>query len=322
MIRISVLCPAEIAFRRFMPALLQCPEFEYVGVGMHRREKAEQFLQKYPGRLYESYQQVIDDESIDAVYIPLPPALHFEWAEKALKAGKHVLLEKPFTCSLRDTETLLNADEKLAVHENYMFVFHDQIRGVKQIIDSGEIGDVRLYRLSFGFPLRPEGDFRYSRAMGGGALMDAGGYCLKAAGMLLGGSGRVISASSGFDPRFDADLYGAGTMADDHGTAVQFSFGMDNNYKCSLEVWGSRGTLTTGRFFTAPAGFVPRAVIEKNGTCTETELPADDTFLKSIRYFRDCISDQALREESRREIRLQAERVEAFRRLAGHEVRQ
>ncbi len=319
MIRIGVLCPAEIAKRRFMPALLQCPEFSYVGVGMHRREKAEAFLSEYPGKLFESYEELISSEEIDAVYIPLPPALHFPWAEKALQSGKHVLLEKPFTMFCSETETLISEAEKkhLALHENYMFVFHRQMEELKELITSGEIGEVRLYRMSFGFPMRPAGDFRYDRSLGGGALMDAGGYCLKLATWLLGEDVRVTTAMANRTDRFDVDLYGSATVVNGEGATAQLSFGMDNHYKCELSVWGSRGMLTTGRIFTAPVGFAPTAVIETDGNRKEVPLSSDDTFFKSIRHFSACIEHPEIREQTYRQIRKQAELVEEFRKKAG-----
>ena len=319
MIRIGVLCPAEIAKRRFMPALFQCPQFSYVGVGMHRREKAVAFLTEYPGQLFESYEEMVSSNQIDAVYIPLPPALHFEWAGKALQNGKHVLLEKPFTMFRSETETLISeAEEKnLALHENYMFVFHRQMEELRELIASGEIGEVRLYRMCFGFPMRPAGDFRYDRSLGSGALMDAGGYCLKLATWLLGEDAHVTTATANRTDRFDVDLFGSATVVNGEGTTAQLSFGMDNHYKCELQVWGSKGMLTTGRIFTAPAGFTPTAVIETDGNRREVPLSADDTFLKSIRHFSECIERPEVREQNYREIKKQAELVEEFRKRAG-----
>lgn len=319
MIRIGVLCPAEIAKRRFMPALLQSPEFSYVGVGMHRREKAEAFLAEYPGKLFESYEDMVSSDEIDAVYIPLPPALHFQWAKKALQNGKHVLLEKPFTMFLSETETLISEanGRNLALHENYMFMFHRQMEELRALIVSGEIGEVRLYRMSFGFPMRPAGDFRYDRTLGGGALMDAGGYCLKLATWLLGDSAQVKTATANRTDQFDVDLYGSATLVNEENVTAQVSFGMDNQYKCELQVWGSKGMLTTGRIFTAPAGFAPTAVIETDGNRKEIPLSADDTFFKSISQFAECIERPEEREQNYREIMKQAELVEEFRKHAG-----
>ncbi len=322
MINLAVLCPAEIAKRRFMPALNLCPDFSFIGVGMHRREKAEEFLKEYPGKLFENYEEVISAENVDAVYIPLPPALHVEWAKKALENGKHVLLEKPFAPTLSEAEDLIYLAESkdLALHENYMFIFHEQISKIQKLIDDGTIGDVRLMQMSFGFPMRPAGDFRYDKKLGGGAFLDAGGYCLRAAGLMLGETASVTAATVNYTPDYEVELYGSATVVNEDGLTAQLSFGMDNNYKCSLEIWGSKGTLSTNRFFTAPAGFAPTAVIEKNGSREEIPLPADDTFRKSILYFEQCIKDEVIRKESYHSILKQAGLMDEFRWLSGLEA--
>ena len=319
MIKLAVLCPAEIAKRRFMPSLALCPSFSFLGVGAHRREKAEEFLREYPGRLFETYEDVLSCDEVDAVYIPLPPALHYEWAKKALEKGKHVLLEKPFAATLSDAEDLIRlAEEKnLALHENYMFVFHDQIREIHKLLSDGAIGDIRLMQMSFGFPMRPAGDFRYEKKLGGGAFLDAGGYCLKAAGLMLGETASVTAATVNYTPDFDVELDGSATVVNEEGLTAQLSFGMDNNYRCSLEVWGSKGTLSTNRFFTAPSGFSPSLLIERNGAREELQLPADDTFRKSIEYFQKCIEDPETRKESHHAIFKQAGLMEEFRWLSG-----
>ena len=147
--------------------------------------------------------------------------------------------------------------------------------------------------------------------------MDAGGYCLKLASWLLGESAHVTTAMANRTDQFDVDLYGSATVVNEGGVTAQLSFGMDNQYKCELEIWGSKGTLTTGRIFTAPAGFEPVATIQTGNEKREIALSADDTFLKSIRHFSDCIAHPEVREQTYRQIKKQAELVDEFRKQAG-----
>lgn len=313
--RIGILGTSEIAFRRFLPALVKSGELEYAGVASRTPEKAVPFRERYGGEIYHSYDALLADESIEAVYVPLPPALHFVWGRKALRAGKHLLLEKPFTTSAADTKTLLElAGQKgLAVHENYMFLFHEQLKEILEMVSGGRIGDVRLYRMAFGFPRRDAGDFRYDKSLGGGALLDCGGYTLKLASVLLGNTARVACAQLDRTEEFDVDLYGSATLVNDAGVTAQVCFGMDNSYKCDLEVWGSKGCITTGRIFTAPAGFKPAADV-RIGSETETvELTADDSFAKSIAHFCRCIRDEKARAQNYSDILRQAELVDAVK---------
>ncbi len=340
MINIAVLCPSEIAMRRFMPAMEYLPNLRYIGVGVNSikerysgnlpdesvimemlkagNSKAKAFADLYGGIIFKSYEEVISSPEVDAVYIPLPPALHYKWTERSLKSGKHVLVEKPATTALAATADLIEAARSngLALHENYMFIFHDQLKEINRIVRSGELGEVRLYRISFGFPLRAVNDFRYNRILGGGALLDAGGYTIKYASYLLGETAKVVYARLNDLTGFEVDMYGSGVLVNDQGATAQIAFGMDNEYKCELEIWGSKGTLTTERVLTAPSGFVPTAKIVKGGKEEIITLPADDAFKKSIKRFAECISDGQIRESNYRILKRQAELVQMFMDLA------
>lgn len=337
MIRIGIICPSEIAFRRFMPALSLEENFNFVGIGInsiHERfgknmpskdtverimeqeySKAEKFIDNYGGKIFNGYETMINSDEIDAIYIPLPPALHFKWAKKALESGKHVLVEKPCTISESTTKELVDLANKksLALHENYMFTFHNQLQAINNIIEKGDIGDVRLYSIKFGFPQRALNDFRYNKELGGGALIDAGGYTIKYASMLLGNDAKVMCANMNYTEKFEVDMYGSATLVNKLGETAQIAFGMDNSYKCELEVWGSKGVLKTGRVLTAPVDFMPSAIITKGNENIEVKLPSDDSFLKSIIHFKNCIEIESIRKESYRAIEKQSELVEAFR---------
>ncbi len=335
---VGTICPSEIAFRRFLPSLKRVEDFNFVGVAIatpeewvgegkvtestysvleKERQKAQTFVDNYGGRIFEGYQSLIESPDVDVVYLPLPPALHFKWAKRALEAGKNAYVEKPFTTSLEDTQALLAIakEKKLTVHENYMFVFHQQLQAVNDIIASGEIGKVRQYRISFGFPRRAANDFRYNKALGGGALLDAGGYCLKYASWLLGERSKLVCANAYYEPEFDVDIFGSATMVNDEGTVVQMSFGMDCDYKCELEAWGSTGTLTTGRILTAPDGLEPDMQIKHNQETLTKKLPADNAFEKSICHFLDCLNNEAKREENYKIIERQASFVNQYYKL-------
>jgi len=326
---IGIICPSEIALRRFLPSLEKLPQFKFVGVAIANtseweganddiitteKNKAQNIVQQFGGKLFDSYNSIINSKEIDALYLPLPPALHFKWAKLALLAGKHVLIEKPATISFNQTKELLNIanDNQLAVHENYMFAYHKQLSAINKIIDRGMIGDIRLYRMAFGFPRRAPNDFRYNKELGGGALLDCGGYTIKYASMLLGETAKIGFANLNKIDDFEVDVYGSGVLYNDNGDTSQISFGMDNAYKCELEVWGSKGTLSTARVFTAPVGFVPEAKITVNNESHSIKLPEDDAFMNSIEVFYNCITNETSRIENYKLIERQAILVDTF----------
>lgn len=331
-IRIGIICPSEIAFRRFMPALSSCNDFEFIGLaianadewgGTYTNEirvselnKANEFVNNYGGTIFESYSQLIESTEIDAVYLPLPPALHFKWGKKVLENGKHLFLEKPSTTSLKDTIKLaaIANENGLALHENYMFQYHSQLDYIQKMIADDKIGELRLLRIAFGFPKRAANDFRYNKALGGGALLDCGGYTIKLASMLLGDSANVVTSQLNYTKEFEVDVFGSATMINDNGLTAQLSFGMDNSYKCDLEVWGSKGTIFANRILTAPVGFEPTLQYRYgNDPIEEIKLESDDTFKKSILHFRDSINTERIRQEDYKKLIKQSELVERIK---------
>ena len=336
MIKIGVISPADIAFRRFMPAVLKNKNFQYIGLAMYSRaerfiderlslneqniilqkekQKAEKFVSTYGGKLYNSYSELINSDEVDAIYLPLPPALHYPYAQKILSQRKHLLLEKPATIQAHHSQELLKQAKanELALCENYMFIYHKQIKEIKRIISEKSLGDIRLLSMKFGFPERTADDFRYKRDMGGGALFDAGGYPVKLATTLMGETSDVICACLNTIPGYEVDMYGNATLVNEQGITAQIAFGMDNEYRCELELWGSQGTFRTGRVFTAPEDLMTVGTIVHAGVENVLELGRDNAFANSIQHFYDCIYNLEKREQEYREIELQADLIQCI----------
>lgn len=316
MINLGILGCAEIAFRRFMPAALGMKQLNVIAVAEeYDKSKLDMFCSTYGIEGEKSFAQLIERKDIDAVYVPQPPALHYKWAKRALENGKHVLVEKPSTMTYEQTADLVLLARKngLALHENYMFQYHSQITEIKKIVDTGQLGDLRLLRASFGFPLRSNNDFRYNAELGGGALLDAGGYTAKLATIFLGKSVHVDVACLHMLPGYEVDMYGSATFSNEEGLVCQVGFGMDCAYRCSLEVWGSKSRLTTNRIFTAPPEYHPSVILETADGVQTIELDVDSHFLHSIEAFCREVIDEKEREIMYEDILVQARLVEDMR---------
>lgn len=314
--KLGIVGCSEIAFRRFMPAVKEVEGIEVMAVAEeYDKSKLEPFCKEYNMEGMDSFEQLIQREDIELLYIPQPPALHYEWAKRALLAGKHVLIEKPSTTQYADSEELVRlADEKgLALHENYMFQYHSQIEQIKEIISKGIIGEIRNIRCDFGFPMRAQNDFRYNKQLGGGALLDAGGYTAKLATLFLGNTIQVDAATLNMLPNFEVDMYGSVQFSNDEGVVCQSSFGMDNSYQCSLKIWGSKGRIGTNRIFTAPENYNPVVFVETAEKKEEIILDADIHFKKSIEEFIAEIKNVEKRKKMYDEILLQARLVHDIR---------
>ena len=319
-IKIGILGTSEIAFRRFLPALKKAENWEYAGVASRELIKTEKFVHEFGGKGYGSYEELLTAKEISAVYLPLPPALHFEWARKALENGKHVFLEKPSTISYEQTKKLVEiATEKgLALRENYMFTEHPQLAVIQKLIAEGNIGELRLIRIAFSFPRREGNDFRYNRLLGGGALLDCGGYTVKLANLLLGEDAKCQYANLNQDFLSDVDLYGSAVLENLKKQIAQISFGMDNVYKCELEIWGQKGSIKSPRIFTAGPELEVVLEIEEKGEKKQLSIPPADQFYGSILRFENCIGSQEKRKAEYQELLQQARLVEELR-LQGQE---
>ncbi len=312
-LNIGILGTADIAYRRFLPALKKSNKIQYYGIASRTIEKTKKFQGAFGGYCYDNYEKLLNDSNIQAVYIPLPPALHYEWGKKALEAGKHVFMEKPFCTEYWQTVELCKIanNENLCLHENYMFVYHKQLDFIKKIMDKKILGNIRLIRIAFGFPRREGNDFRYNKELGGGALLDCGGYTLKLSDILFDDCKIVYKKLSNENEKID--LYGNAVIESGDGNIAMVSFGMDNSYKCELEIWGSNAVLKADRIFTAPPDFNVNIRILFNDRVETVPIGCDNQFLNSINYFENCIFDNGMRKSNYKNILRQAELLERMR---------
>src|SRR3954452_6193048 len=160
-----------------------------VAIAARDRERAEAQASQFSiGTIHGSYEELLADPDVEAVYIPLPNSLHVEWSVRALEAGKHVLCEKPLArteSEARRAFAAARAQERLLM-EAFMWRHSPQTRKLRELLADGAVGRLRIVRATFGFKTEREGDVRLSRELEGGALMDVGCYCVSAARLVAG----------------------------------------------------------------------------------------------------------------------------------------
>jgi xylose dehydrogenase (NAD/NADP) len=216
---------------------------DVVAVGSRDRARGEEFAARHGiGRVHGSYEELLADPDVEAVYIPLPNSLHVPWSLKALEAGKHVLCEKPLTRRTAEAEAVFDAAERAGrvLMEGFMWRYHHQTRELARL--AAEIAPLRVVRAAFGFALPPadSANVRLQPDLDGGALMDVGCYCVSALRLLCGEPHRVSGEAverGGVDGRFAGVLRFGGEVL---GT---FDCGFDVPPRGSIEVVGEGGTL-------------------------------------------------------------------------------
>ena len=202
-LRIGVLGAARIAPAAIVRPARAVPDAEVVVVAARQRERAEAFAAKHGvGRVAGSYDEVIADPEVDAVYNPLPNGLHGRWTVAALRAGKHVLCEKPFTSNADEAERVADAAQHaaqasgLVTVEAFHYRYHPLARRMQEIVRSGELGPIRDIDTWLCAPIPDKRDIRYQYELAGGAMMDMGCYVVNMARMLGGEEPEVRSASA------------------------------------------------------------------------------------------------------------------------------
>ena len=316
-VRIGVLGFASIAQKAIIPAIKDLPEFfEFIGVGTRTEEKKQEIINS-GFDAFVPYEQIIDKDIIDALYIPLPNAMHYQWVKVALESGLHVLVEKSLGCNLKEVEELnqLAQEKKLVLIENFQFRFHSQLDYIKDVLARGILGEIRSIRSSFGFPpFSDSNNIRYQEKLGGGALLDAGAYPMKLAYLFLGKEIEVISATSTKQYNSEVDIWGGGMIKQINGNEfLQFAFGFDHFYQCNMEIWGSLGKLSTNRIFTAPPGYSPEVQIETAKGIEKIQLDSDNHYQNMLIHFWNCTQSQELCEEEYSQNYIQAKLLEEFK---------
>jgi predicted dehydrogenase len=226
-------------------ALLNSGHGEFVAVASRSAERAEAYAREHGiPRAHGSYEDLLADPEVDAVYVPLPNSMHVEWSIRALEAGKHVLCEKPMSRHPEDVERAFDVAERerLVLMEAFMWRHHPQLERARELIADGTIGRLRVIRAAFSFTGRSPEDIRLQRDLEGGGLMDVGSYCISGCRALAGSEperayGEQVLGGDGVDVAFAASLRFPGDVL------ATFDCGMSYAARDELEAVGDEGSL-------------------------------------------------------------------------------
>jgi D-xylose 1-dehydrogenase (NADP+, D-xylono-1,5-lactone-forming) len=227
-------------------------------------------------RAHGSYEALLADPDVEAVYVSLPNGLHVDWTLRALEAGKHVLCEKPMDRRpARVAEAFDLAQERgLVLAEAFMWRHHPQTARLRELLQEGAIGALRLVRASFSFALAGDADVRLDRALDGGALMDVGCYCVSGARFAAGGEPVSVSAQAVMGPS-GVDLRLTGLLRFDGDVLATIDCGLDVAGRHELELSGTEGRIVLADPWHCR---VPRIAIERGGEREVVEVAAASSY--------------------------------------------
>ena len=278
--RWGILGPGRIS-RSFLAGLAGSATEHAMAIGSRALDRAEATARQFGvPRAYGSYEQLLADREIEAVYVGTPNGAHAQWAIAAAQAGRHVLCEKPLGVSRAEVETMFAAAREHGVWlmEAFMYRFHPRTLRLAEIVAAGEIGAPTLVRASFGFAVTDPANVRLSAELAGGALMDVGCYPVNAARMIAGPV-RAATATARWQ---DVDVTLAGVLDHTGGALSLVSCSLVSGRHNELEVVGSEGVITVPDAFTPPKDR-PSTMVITRGTETEeqTFAPVDQYTLEA-----------------------------------------
>ncbi|OQP13836.1 Gfo/Idh/MocA family protein [Geobacillus zalihae] len=251
-VRFGIMSTAAIAKDVMIPAIRRADYAEVVAIASESGKAKQAAKELGIPKAYDSYDQLLDDPDVDAVYISLPNSLHAEWTIKAAKKKKHVLCEKPAALCAEDVRRMIEVCEENGVlfMEAFMYQFHPQHERVKQLLAAGEIGDVKYMRTHFSFYLEDrETNIRMNDELGGGSLFDVGCYCVHSTRHILGAEPIELFVQSHFDSHHSVDLTTNGWMRMENGVLAQFTCSFDMFFKNEYEIIGTKGNIVVSRAY-------------------------------------------------------------------------
>ena len=290
-IRWGILSTARIG-RRVIPAIQASRNGEVAAVCSRSLERAQAWASQHGvPRAYGSYEALLADGDIDAIYNPLPNSMHAEWSIKCAEAGLPTLSEKPFASDAPEAQSIVDAFEKhdIPLAEAFMYRFHPQHAKAQEILAAGGIGELQVINSSFTFPITDEANIRLSKALAGGALMDVGCYCVNLMRFMTGQEPERVTAAARFGERTGVDETLVGTLDFPSGVIGHFDCGLRAHGQHTYTLKGSEGMITVPQSFVidkAADGIVRHW---QGDNFSEHVIPAVDQYRLMVEDFADAL---------------------------------
>lgn len=263
-VRWGVLGVARVATERVIPGMLLCEHAEIAAIASRNVEKARAAAARYSlPKAYGSYEELLADPEIDAVYNPLPNHLHVPWSIRSAEAGKHVLCEKPVAISSAEVEELIRVRDRtgLKIGEAFMTRTHPRWLRARELVRSGRIGPLRAITGHFTIPLQDHENVRYVPEFGGGAVMDIGCYQITLSRMLFGEEPRRVMAVVERHPQWGIDRL-ASMLLEFASGQCSFTCGFETVYAQRMNLIGSAGRIEVELPTAAPSSRPTRLLID------------------------------------------------------------
>ena len=294
-VRWGVLSTANIGTGKVIPAMQKGTLSEVTAIASRNLESAQAAAATLGiARAYGSYEELLADPEIEAIYNPLPNHLHVPWSIKAIEAGKHVLCEKPIALTAAEAQTLLDAARQypqIKVMEAFMYRFHPQWQRAKELVTSNAIGELRTIHSFFSYFNTDPSNIRNMAEIGGGGLMDIGCYNISLSRFVFDGEPRRVCSMIEYDPQFNTDRLASGMLDFGNGTAT-FTCSTQLTPYQRVNIFGTTGRIEIEIPFNAPPDRPCRMWHQHDGTTDEIVFDTVDQYtLQGDRFSQAILND-------------------------------
>lgn len=288
----GILSTAKIGLKKVIPAMQKGKYSNIAAIASRHFEKAQSAARSLGiPKAYGSYEELLADNKIDAVYIPLPNHLHVIWTLNSLQAGKHVLCEKPLGLNLQEVEYLHRKAKKfpaLKVMEAFMYRHHPQWTMTKKLVDEGAIGELKSIHSIFSYHNIDPADIRNQAEIGGGGLLDIGCYCISVSRFLFNREPACVAGTIDYDPQMQIDRLVSGVLGFEKGTATfTCSTQLTNHQRVSI--YGKLGSLEIANPFTPQPDELCKIILLAGSERKEIGVEASDQYTMQGDLFSQAI---------------------------------
>jgi len=291
-IRWGVLGYARIASNSVIPAIQRSSNSEFCALGSRDTTKLAECKAKFNiSRLYQSYDELVRDPELDAIYIPLPNSMHHEWTIKAANHGKHVLCEKPIALNAAETREMMTAcaSNRVTLMEAFMYRYTDRTRKVLETVKNGALGEIKFISSTFRFLLANADSIKYQQGLGGGSLYDVGCYPVNFTGMVLDAIGQSampekISVQAVMEN--GVDVLFSGVVKYPSGIVATLNSGFKSHRRVFAEIVGTKGVLEISDTFWDDAGAL---ILNTDSGRREIPVAQSDRYKSEVEDFADAI---------------------------------
>jgi len=322
-VKFGIIGCSDIAKRKTIPAMLNSKNVSLHMIGSRSKEKAKEWAHEFKINEFGSYDDVLENKNLDAVYISLPFSLQAEWAIKAAKKGKHILCEKSTTTSFTSAKLVVETARKnnVRILEAFMFRFHPQHKKFKELIKNGIAGDIFQFESKFGLMMKNNDGFRFNKKLGGSALNDVGCYPVCASRMFFEQEPLGVMSSLIFDKINGIDTQGSFFIVFPNNKIALGSFSYNNFYQSIYSVWGTKSSIGLKRAFAIKPDSNTYIWIKSDDGYNEIEIPWNDQSQLMIEDFCDVITGNSKSSfDYESDLLNQAKTLEAIR-ISNHERR-